>query len=101
MGHAVITFYYYTLLNVYFSLFFQEEEIPELEIDIDELLELPDEGQRTKLQVSLYTKQLHSSVHLSQFTGFTYFMKLVHKNTVLQTKDNLNPRSATFRAKNL
>lgn len=29
----------------------QEEEIPELEIDIDELLELPDEGQRIRLQV--------------------------------------------------
>ncbi|MED6280114.1 hypothetical protein CHARACLAT_007583 [Characodon lateralis] len=28
----------------------QEEEIPELEIDIDELLELPDEGQRTRLE---------------------------------------------------
>ncbi|TKS86541.1 Protein phosphatase 1 regulatory subunit 14B [Collichthys lucidus] len=27
-----------------------EEEIPELEIDIDELLELTDEGQRTRLQ---------------------------------------------------
>uniref|UniRef100_A0A672I425 Zgc:162989 n=2 Tax=Salarias fasciatus TaxID=181472 RepID=A0A672I425_SALFA len=27
----------------------EEEEIPELEIDIDELLELPDEGQRTRL----------------------------------------------------
>lgn len=31
----------------------QEEEIPELEIDIDELLELTDEGQRSRLQVSL------------------------------------------------
>lgn len=30
---------------------FQEEEIPELEIDIDELLELTDEGQRSRLQV--------------------------------------------------
>ncbi|KAF1375004.1 hypothetical protein PFLUV_G00234900, partial [Perca fluviatilis] len=28
----------------------EEEEIPELEIDIDELLELTDEGQRTRLQ---------------------------------------------------
>ncbi|KAF0044501.1 hypothetical protein F2P81_003659 [Scophthalmus maximus] len=28
----------------------EEEEIPELEIDIDELLELPDEGQRSRLQ---------------------------------------------------
>ncbi|XP_039992956.1 protein phosphatase 1 regulatory subunit 14B isoform X1 [Xiphias gladius] len=28
----------------------EEEEIPELEIDIDELLELSDEGQRTRLQ---------------------------------------------------
>uniref|UniRef100_A0A3Q2CYR6 Protein phosphatase 1 regulatory inhibitor subunit 14D n=1 Tax=Cyprinodon variegatus TaxID=28743 RepID=A0A3Q2CYR6_CYPVA len=28
----------------------EEEEIPEIEIDIDELLELPDEGQRTRLQ---------------------------------------------------
>ncbi|TNM95573.1 protein phosphatase 1 regulatory subunit 14B isoform X2 [Takifugu flavidus] len=27
-----------------------EEEIPELEIDIDELLELTDEGQRSRLQ---------------------------------------------------
>uniref|UniRef100_A0A4W6DGV1 Protein phosphatase 1 regulatory inhibitor subunit 14D n=1 Tax=Lates calcarifer TaxID=8187 RepID=A0A4W6DGV1_LATCA len=31
----------------------EEEEIPELEIDIDELLELTDEGQRTRLQVRL------------------------------------------------
>lgn len=30
----------------------QEEEIPELEIDIDELLELTDEEQRTRLHVS-------------------------------------------------
>uniref|UniRef100_A0A3B4EUB7 Protein phosphatase 1 regulatory subunit 14B-like n=2 Tax=Haplochromini TaxID=319058 RepID=A0A3B4EUB7_9CICH len=29
----------------------EEEEIPELEIDIDELLELSDEGQRTRLEV--------------------------------------------------
>ncbi|KAM9777880.1 protein phosphatase 1 regulatory subunit 14B [Neosynchiropus ocellatus] len=28
----------------------EEEDIPELEIDIDELLELTDEGQRTRLQ---------------------------------------------------
>ena len=34
-------------------LFLQEEEIPELEIDIDELLELTDEGQRSRLQVRL------------------------------------------------
>lgn len=33
----------------------QEEEIPELEIDIDELLELSDEGQRSRLKVSLCT----------------------------------------------
>lgn len=40
--------------NVSFSLLLlQEEEIPELEIDIDELLELTDEGQRTRLQVRL------------------------------------------------
>uniref|UniRef100_A0A3B4U694 Protein phosphatase 1 regulatory inhibitor subunit 14D n=1 Tax=Seriola dumerili TaxID=41447 RepID=A0A3B4U694_SERDU len=32
----------------------EEEEIPELEIDIDELLELSDEGQRTRLHVRLY-----------------------------------------------
>uniref|UniRef100_A0AAR2J1E5 Uncharacterized protein n=1 Tax=Pygocentrus nattereri TaxID=42514 RepID=A0AAR2J1E5_PYGNA len=30
----------------------EEEEIPELEIDIDELLELSDEEQRTRLHVS-------------------------------------------------
>uniref|UniRef100_A0A8B9GNF9 Uncharacterized protein n=1 Tax=Astyanax mexicanus TaxID=7994 RepID=A0A8B9GNF9_ASTMX len=30
-----------------------EEEIPELEIDIDELLELSDEEQRSRLHVSL------------------------------------------------
>lgn len=36
-----------------FSLPLQEEEIPELEIDIDELLELTDEGQRTRLQVRM------------------------------------------------
>lgn len=35
-------------------LILQEEEIPELEIDIDELLELTDEGQRTRLQVRLF-----------------------------------------------
>ncbi|XP_061600490.1 protein phosphatase 1 regulatory subunit 14B [Cololabis saira] len=32
----------------------EEEEIPELEIDIDELLELSDEGQRTRLQELLH-----------------------------------------------
>lgn len=36
----------------YVSHSFQEEEIPELEIDIDELLELSDEGQRIRMQVS-------------------------------------------------
>ena len=34
---------------------FQAEEIPELEIDIDELLELSEEGQRSRLQVSPHT----------------------------------------------
>lgn len=42
-----------TVFNLYLSLLLQEEEIPELEIDIDELLELEDEGQRTRLQVML------------------------------------------------
>ncbi|XP_040054919.2 protein phosphatase 1 regulatory subunit 14B isoform X2 [Gasterosteus aculeatus] len=32
----------------------EEEEIPELEIDIDELLELTDEGQRIRLQELLH-----------------------------------------------
>lgn len=41
----------YMILNFYFSPLSQEEEIPELEIDIDELLELSDEGQRTRLEV--------------------------------------------------
>lgn len=41
------------LLTFCFSLLSQEEEIPELEIDIDELLELTDEGQRTRLHVRL------------------------------------------------
>ena len=31
---------------------FQAEEIPELEMDIDELLDLSEEGQRSRLQVS-------------------------------------------------
>nr|XP_020470160.1 protein phosphatase 1 regulatory subunit 14B-like [Monopterus albus] len=31
----------------------EEEDIPELEIDIDELLELSDEGQRSRLMVRL------------------------------------------------
>lgn len=38
-------------LKHYVSLILQEEDIPELEIDIDELLELSDEGQRSRLQV--------------------------------------------------
>lgn len=38
--------------DLLFLLVVQEEEIPELEIDIDELLELSDEGQRSRLQVS-------------------------------------------------
>lgn len=37
--------------DLLFLIAFQEEEIPELEIDIDELLELTDEGQRSRLQV--------------------------------------------------
>lgn len=43
---------YFNLMSFLFPAAFQEEEIPELEIDIDELLELTDEGQRTRLQVS-------------------------------------------------
>lgn len=38
--------------DLLFLIVVQEEEIPELEIDIDELLELTDEGQRSRLQVS-------------------------------------------------
>lgn len=36
----------------------QEEEIPELEIDIDELLELKDEEQRSRLHVRSHQKPL-------------------------------------------
>lgn len=39
------------LLKCSIPFLLQEEEIPELEIDIDELLELSDEGQRSRLQV--------------------------------------------------
>lgn len=51
------------IINFYFPLISQEEEIPELEIDIDELLELPDEGQRSRLQVQLN----HQSMFLHFF----------------------------------
>lgn len=86
-------------------MFLQEEEIPELEIDIDELLELSDEGQRTRLHVSLCTKtitfytNLSLFRHLFQLAVFAYFMELVPKTAALQTKGNLSPRSATFRPK--
>lgn len=48
-------------VNLCFLCFLQEEEIPELEIDIDELLELTDEGQRTRLQVRLCKYLLNCS----------------------------------------
>uniref|UniRef100_A0A3Q3GM68 Protein phosphatase 1 regulatory inhibitor subunit 14D n=1 Tax=Labrus bergylta TaxID=56723 RepID=A0A3Q3GM68_9LABR len=57
----------------------EEEEIPELEIDIDELLELTDEGQRTRLQVS---RQKKKSKHLQLFdfiNGLLYRMKGLRK----------------------
>lgn len=42
-----------TIMNICVSVLLKEEEIPELEIDIDELLELTDEGQRIRLQVRI------------------------------------------------
>ncbi|KAG8013619.1 Protein phosphatase 1 regulatory subunit 14B, partial [Nibea albiflora] len=42
----------------------EEEEIPELEIDIDELLELTDEGQRTRLQ---FSKLSESSIQAKEY----------------------------------
>lgn len=53
----------WTTLNIYVSLILQEEDIPELEIDIDELLELTDEGQRSRLQVKLY-KNSNSVIYM-------------------------------------
>lgn len=46
--------------DLLFFIVAQEEEIPELEIDIDELLELTDEGQRSRLQVSEGKKMIAS-----------------------------------------
>lgn len=55
------------VFNLYLSLLLQEEEIPELEIDIDELLELEDEGQRTRLQVMLCRTTLTPSLGFIDF----------------------------------
>lgn len=54
------------ILNFYFSPLSQEEEIPELEIDIDELLELSDEGQRTRLEVPV---SVHICIWFDPFSG--------------------------------
>lgn len=64
VGHIGIEEYCPTYCLLCFSLFSQEEEIPELEIDIDELLELTDEGQRTRLQVN-YANQCKNNDLLS------------------------------------
>lgn len=52
--------------DLLFFIVVQEEEIPELEIDIDELLELTDEGQRSRLQVS--SSRNYCSINLVQYT---------------------------------
>lgn len=48
--------------------FFQEEDIPELEIDMDELLDLSDAEQRAKLHVSskslVYSDLCTNTIHL-------------------------------------
>uniref|UniRef100_M3ZWL2 Protein phosphatase 1 regulatory inhibitor subunit 14D n=2 Tax=Xiphophorus TaxID=8082 RepID=M3ZWL2_XIPMA len=54
----------------------EEEEIPELEIDIDELLELPDEGQRTRLE----NENLLSETSPQEFiNGLLYRIKGLRK----------------------
>ena len=47
----ISSYYLCPFLNLFYPL--QEEDIPELEIDIDELLDLSDSEQRLKLHVSV------------------------------------------------
>uniref|UniRef100_A0A3P8RLP2 Protein phosphatase 1 regulatory inhibitor subunit 14D n=1 Tax=Amphiprion percula TaxID=161767 RepID=A0A3P8RLP2_AMPPE len=61
----------------------EEEEIPELEIDIDELLELSDEGQRTRLLELLQecgkpkeVRQKNSITYVKLHTNITVFLKI-------------------------
>uniref|UniRef100_A0A8D0CDT7 Protein phosphatase 1 regulatory inhibitor subunit 14D n=1 Tax=Scleropages formosus TaxID=113540 RepID=A0A8D0CDT7_SCLFO len=59
----------------------EEEEIPELEIDIDELLELPDAQQRSKLHWCLvWLISIHCLCPLQDFiNGLLYRMKGLRK----------------------
>uniref|UniRef100_A0A3Q3J5Q2 Uncharacterized protein n=1 Tax=Monopterus albus TaxID=43700 RepID=A0A3Q3J5Q2_MONAL len=52
----------------------EEEDIPELEIDIDELLELSDEGQRSRLM-----KCTHIYVYNDFISGLLYRIKGLRK----------------------
>lgn len=62
--------------DLLFFIVVQEEEIPELEIDIDELLELTDEGQRSRLQVSSIKN--HRSINLVQYTQVNLSISFFH-----------------------
>lgn len=72
----------------------QEEEIPELEIDIDELLELPDEGQRSRLQVK--TAQFHL-IYFYIFHNLLLDNMTGHQNCKQMT--NLSLEGLKFRSK--
>ncbi|XP_041131257.1 protein phosphatase 1 regulatory subunit 14B-like isoform X1 [Polyodon spathula] len=61
----------------------KEEEIPELEIDIDDLIELPDEEQRAKLQELL---QECGKPKEDFINGLLYRMKGVRKMSASQRK---------------
>ncbi|XP_034077905.1 protein phosphatase 1 regulatory subunit 14B isoform X1 [Gymnodraco acuticeps] len=57
----------------------EEEEIPELEIDIDELLELTGEGQRTRLQELLQECEKPKEVRNDFINGLLYRIKGLRK----------------------
>uniref|UniRef100_A0A3B3Y9R7 Protein phosphatase 1, regulatory (inhibitor) subunit 14Ba n=1 Tax=Poecilia mexicana TaxID=48701 RepID=A0A3B3Y9R7_9TELE len=71
----------------------EEEEIPELEIDIDELLELPDEGQRTRLEELL---QECGKPKEEFINGLLYRIKGLRKMLRVCMPGSANITSGTF-----